>query len=193
MNDQPFDNPFILQASIVDNDDIDQEMALLKLEGITASRRIVSMKLMQKSEALFQGDPGAMASPIITRTLPPAEVVQMLISWATQQDNDIAQAILDFLVEPDEEELETLVKLLKRQGLAHKTKPAAKAVLSDTLTAYLSKRPRSKEELYDYTRTMHTANRPEAAVRQYLRRATRSGLLIETNGLYSVAKINKEQ
>lgn len=185
---QGFDNPFVLQASVVEKEDVDQEMALLKLQGITASRHIVMMKLMQKSEALFQGDPGAIAQPIISRTLPPSEVVQMLINWAVHQNQEISRAVLDFLEEPNDDELETLVSLLQSAGLARKVKPSSNGRLSDTLTAYLLKKPSTKEELYEYTRTIHQATRPEAAVRQYLRRAVSNGLLVEIDCRYWVAK-----
>lgn len=189
MNDySSFDNPFILQAPTVDKDDIDQEMELLKLQGVRVSRRIVTLRLSQNAEATFQGDPGSIASPITTRSLPPHEVVNQLIEWAIEQSAEVSRAVLDFLAEPDDDQLDDLVARLKKSGaIARKSPPKAKnGMLSQVLFTYISEKARTREELYAYARTLHQAERPEAAVRQYLRRAVREETLTLTEGYYYV-------
>jgi hypothetical protein len=192
--DVEYDNPFILQAAEVDRQDVDQEMELLRLMGLKPNRRIVTARLSQVTEGIFQGDPGSLASPIVTRTLPPVQVVQQLIAWAIDQSDEISKIILDFIVEPDDDQLEGIINQLSDAGLlkSKKQKTAGKGILSETLTAYIAERPRTKEELYDYARVIHQAKRPEAAVRQYLRRAVSNGQLICTNDRYIVANNNQE-
>ena len=176
--DVEYDNPFILQSVEIDRDDIDQEMALLRLMGLKPNRRIVTAKLSLNAEALFQGDPGNIASTIVNRSLPPVEVVQRLIEWSIDQSDDIGKLILDFLAEPDDDRLDEVIDQLKSTGIIRgKVVSSGRGLLSETLTIYLSERPRSKDELYEYARVIHSAKRPEAAVRQYLRRALKQGQL----------------
>lgn len=180
-----FNSPFVLQSSVVESADIDQEVALLQLQGIKVSRRIVRLRLAQDTQLVFQGDPGSIAQPIDVRQLPPREVIERLIEWAIEQSNELSREVLDFLAEPDEDRLTSIIKKLPPPAeTPEKRNPGT---LSHTLTLYLEKAPRTKEELYSYTRTLHQAARPEAAVRQYLRRAERAGeLSLGDDGRYHI-------
>lgn len=188
MNDRPdFDNPFILQAADVDSDDIDQEIALLELQGIKVNRRIVRMRMMQRTEALFQGEPGLIVQAIDTRPMPSDETVDQLIAWAIQQSAAVSRLVLDFLAEPDEDRLEEVVQFLRAAGLAQGSTKAPRGNLTETMMHYIAEKPRSKEDLYAYARTMHNTKRPEATVRQFLRRAVRINQLVaNTDGTYSI-------
>lgn len=190
MNDYSYDNPFVLQATVVENADVEQEVALLELQGFKVSRHIVRLRLAQENRGLvFQGDPGSMAEPIAVNRMAPRAVVEQLIEWATEQDHDLARQVLDFIAEPDEELLNAIVLRLKRAKLVSTDQPTDRpaGTLSAVLTTYIRQKPRTKEELYDYARTLHQAERPEAAVRQFLRRAVRTNVLKLENELYSIA------
>jgi hypothetical protein len=186
MNDQLFDNPFVLQSATVDQDDIDQEIALLELQGITVNRRIVRMRMMQRTEGLFQGEPGLIAQPMEVRSLPSDETVDDLLDWAIEQSAEITRLVLDFLAEPDDDRLENVVQQLSAAGLIKGSTKGPRGNLTETMLHYIAEKPRSKEDLYAYARTMHNTRRPEATVRQFLRRAVRSNQLAEIDGLYHV-------
>jgi hypothetical protein len=186
-----FDEPFRLQSPVVDREDVEQEAELLKLQGITPNRRIIRMRLTQHSgELLFQGDPGTLAQPIASTTVPPVAVVEMLVSWAIQQSDEVATAILGFLDEPSDAHLDKVVTKLKKAGLV--TTPAKgsknRGSLAEALARYLAQGPRSKDDLYAYARTIHHAERPEAAVRQFLRRGLKNGTLVATDNLYHLVE-----
>lgn len=181
-----YDNPFVLQAAEVDREDIDQEIALLELQGITVNRRIVRMRMMQRTEALFQGEPGLIVQPMNVRSLPSDETIDQLLEWAIEQSREVTKLVLDFLAEPDDNTLEDVVKQLAAHGLIQGSTKAPKGNLTETMLAYIAEKPRTKEDLYAYARTMHNTKRPEATVRQFLRRTTRNNQLVEIDGLYTI-------
>jgi hypothetical protein len=177
-----YDEPFILQARVVDKEDVEQEAHLLRLQGIEPNRRIIRMKLSQ-GEPTFSGDPGALATPIATTRIPPTVVIEMLLSWALQhRDELVTFQVLDFLDEPDEVKLDLLVRQLKGE----KEKPVKERSLSEALYAFILQSPgRNIEDIYEFARTIHQSKRPEAAVRQFLRRAVREGRVIKDVDTYT--------
>lgn len=179
-----FDDPFILQARIVDQEDVNQEAALLRLQGIMPNRRIIRLKMSQ-GEPTFSGDPGSLAQPISTVKIAPMEVIEMIISWALQQVPELAKEILDFLDEPSETVLQALIERVRQDipGGSVKRTSAAPGSLSAVIFKYLQE-PKHIDELYELARGIHTAERPEAAVRQYLRRAVRAGKVTKSGDTY---------
>ena len=82
--------------------------------------------------------------------------------------------MVEYLEDPDELQLERLAAVA---GLEIKPREYVKpATLTDMIMRAL---PATRDELYDLARQHHRSKRPEAAVRQTIRRQQRKGLVYE--------------
>lgn len=179
------ESSFIIQAPTVDEDDVEQEAALLRLMGKTPSKALIRKKLQVYGAALFSGElPFASAMPGTSvgdySSYPSEEVVQVLGDWARTQPKGLAMAVMSFIEDPSEEQLQDILRLIRKTPEAKQYRQAQgnnsfSAMLKNFILT--GKGSRSIEELYEYARTVHSAKRPEATVRQALRRLIREGII----------------
>lgn len=161
----------------VEADDIDQEAALLRLQGKKPKRSFIAKRLAHR-EAIF-GEVPMGATPLWDQDpIPDPKVTETLIDWAFTQSEAVAAATFDFLDYPTDEGLEELLVFLGNEGIqvfelsVPKERSLTQMVL-DTLQAH----PTSIDELNRLARQFYPSARPEAAVRQVIRRLSRSGRL----------------
>jgi len=178
---------FVCQPVTVDREDVAQEIELAKLMGVARpSARLIRLSLEAEANTSmsFSGDPGSMATPVTgSRPIASPEVLERLMEWVETQPVDIAAEVLRFLGGnvDDELALDHLMKYLGRRGVItdNSPKPRHQPSLAGLLFEYC-RTPRTRQELYDYARAIgHTAKRPEASVRQFLRRYTRTGAIVQ--------------
>lgn len=175
-----------LKYPLIHQEDIDQEVELLKLQGVTTVRREFVRRRLTPREALYGLSlPERLESPIQTEDLlPDPEVLERIITWASGQGEEIFELIIDFLDDP-EVELDRVLKTLQTSGLIERPKrPQKIKSLRGFLMTQLAHRPHSLSELYELTRQHHPAARPEAATRQTLRRLLRQGLITQEDQLF---------
>lgn len=159
-------------------DDVDQEVALLKLQGKTPRRSFIARR-MSHQPAIFGDDVPVGATPLWAgEPLPDPAVTDQLIDWAFTQSEAIASATFDFLEYPTDEGLEELLVVLQGEGFELFTMKAPKErSLTQTVLSLLRSGPLPVEELYRVIRETYSSARPEAAVRQVLRRLSRAGTI----------------
>lgn len=159
--------------SRVSKDDIEQEAALLRLMGKTPNKALI-YKRLSRQEAIFDEVP--VGASLLWDDDPHTDpaVTEALVDWALQQTDAVAGLIFEFLEEPTDEAMAEVLKNLKAQGVeifqpdTHKEKSLTQVILD-----LLKTRPHTIQELYDVSRSIQPSNRPEAAVRQILRRLTK--------------------
>jgi len=172
---------------VVSSEDVDQEVALLQLQGHPkVSRSIVYRRLQGQSReylvGLLRGEDDEALSSNYRQVepppdpLPPTEVLHKLFRWTFQQPEELQQAVFDFL--DGHLTFEEVVAKLRELGfsfpsLAPTTQPKA-ASLAEVL---LRSAPLSHEDALQIARNLHPSKRPEAAARQALRRLVRNGSL----------------
>jgi hypothetical protein len=169
-------------------EDIKQEAELLKLRGKTPSLRILRKKF-NRFEALLAGMDedlkGAEPPPWDLAPMPPQEVIDQLIDWAMNQSEVISMIIFDFLEEPSDESLTTTISILKENGVDLFTKKVVRKSLTTIIIEAINQEPRDIYDLYELARKELQSERPEAAVRQILRRLQRAGQVIRTGNIIS--------
>lgn len=160
-------------------DDILQEAELLKLEGKTPSLRLLRKRAEAYEALLFADYLPSGATEIIWEgpQLPDFEVVEAIVNWAMEQAEATREKVLTFLEDPTEEGLKTLLPQIQLQA-PQKIKGGS---LAQAILRLLSTRPHTKQELYEYARSEHQAKRPEATIRQLVRRLTREGKIQEVS------------
>lgn len=177
MPDQQTEYTYLIQGREVDREDIDQEAAIFEWEtGKRANRALIAKHLAnQDPAATFSGDPTTVAWALPTGlNLPNPRVIQKLVDWSLEQSDRIRSVMLDFLDEPSEESLVSTLAILMDEGIIQSAIPpkAEKASFADAIVRLLTtdRRIYSSQELYAWARGIHSAKRPEATVRQALRR-----------------------
>ena len=174
----------------IDPRDLDQESELLKLLGKQAHRGLLLRKAERESNHLLFGDEVPdLAEPMgwTQSPIPDLEQLQEIVDWAINQGEEIAQRVFTFLDDPDPASLKALLAHLKEQGVLTEEKTPsentpnslAALVLRSAGSQKGDKVGVTKEELYQLARDMHIARRPEAAIRQLLRRLLKEGKLKE--------------
>lgn len=166
----------------VPEDDILQELELLKLQGIPkASRYIVERKLKYQNREYFFDDHSLLniEGPAFAPPTFSAEVYDRLVDWALSQSPEIARLILEFLDEPSEEYLKQVLKILKKSELLaidYET-PSQSITLTQKILDFIEEQAVIViEDLYEMARIfLYDSRRPEAAVRQVIRRLTTQG------------------
>lgn len=176
---------YIIQPPDYDEEDLQQEAALLRLEGIKPSMTLLRKKAKIYTEYLFSGDV-PLATPLFRSPTPPLDVIEALILWASQQDPEVNRLIINFLDDPGEEVLNQTLKELSRRGLlAKSTMPTTCEMSLSKLIFEFLETPREIEEIYEFVRSIgHVSKRPEAAVRQILRRFVQKGDVVKTEAGY---------
>ena len=151
-----------LQLPTVDAGDIEQEAALLRLQGITPSKLILRKRL-QPTELTFSGDL-IDASPLnFARVIPSQETLESIIDWARPQAAPVQDLIWQFLEDPEANLESTLKKLKLTPAKASSSTPLA--------TILMNALPATKEDLSQLVAQVSpTTKRPEATVRQFIRR-----------------------
>lgn len=181
------DRDQILSAPRVDPDDIEQEYQLLLLQGKKPSRRILFHRALRYESLLFDFTAelsGASEISWAESPIPSAEVYERLTSWALAQSEVIQNSVFDFLEEPSEDKLNRLFKDLRIKE-PEQPKPN-KTSLSDAILNYCTE-PRSLPELYQLSRRLIFSERPEAAVRQTVRRLLKNGKLERSANVYRIS------
>lgn len=177
MHDSPEVHP--LQFAVVDEDDVRQEAELLRLLGKVPNKRIIRSRLQGQQRSLLSGELPEESIPIgfLTQTPTPSdETIEALVDWALTQVAPVQEAFFTFLEDPETHLLETLQLLRKYEVLqSQNVQPTKSVSLSSIFTSAL---PATKEQLYELARSIQDrTERPEATVRQWLRRNLRNGLL----------------
>lgn len=130
-----------------------------KLEGKTLSR---SRKVDEIKELSYGLVPVEDAIPLWTGEVPDPEVIEKLSEWLLAQSEIISHAVLDYLDEPNEDQLHKVLRIIGKTF-----KPVNKEItLTELITRAL---PTTLEKLYVMARREHRSKRPEAAVRTILR------------------------
>lgn len=169
----------------IDHQDVLQEAELLRLQGKIPNLRIIRKRLSRG--VLIYDQPPEDAQPFQESSYDP-EVTDALIDWALQQTEKIQERIFLFLEEPKHEAVPSLLIFLRRQNIPlNLVDSAPTGSLSKLLMRTLQK-PQTLETLYEIARSSHTAERPEAAVRQFIRRAKKEGKILEEQGLLRRSK-----
>lgn len=187
---------YVIQPRGVDQDDIDQEAAIFEwTTGRRANRRLIANKLQNdEPAAVFSGDPTSVAVPVPTGVnIPNPRVIEQIVTWSLEQSDLIRKAIFEFLEEPTDDNLSNTLTFLIDQGIieavATGEKPK-KVGFIDALVRLMKteRRPYTSGELYAWARTIHSAKRPEATVRQALRRLISDGKVVKTNDSYQLTE-----
>lgn len=174
----PREDAPVVQLPVVDRDDINQEAALLELQGIKPSRRLLALR-MRERELTFSGDIDCQPLPTLAPGLPDPEVIEALIDWTLDQVDEVQAQMFEFLEDPEERFEETAEFLLRIHLIQPLATPAKAASNADLFRNAL---PAAKEDLYTLARLhLTTTRRPEATVRQWLRRSLEAGL-VEVDG-----------
>lgn len=183
MRDDSNDTELIAPA--VDLNDIEQEAALLELQGKVPNRSILRRKAMRFGAYLFSGtDELASASPINWGGGPEHHLgaTNSLVDWARSQSTNIANLIYQFLEDPSDKVLTETIEKLRSLGAipaGSEPLPQERESLPRTIHRMIQTRIHTKEELQQYVRSIHPSARPEAALRQAIRRLIREGKIQE--------------
>jgi hypothetical protein len=163
----------------VSKEDIDQEVALLKLEGKTNVSRSIIYRRLSRAESIFDEVPVGATLLWQDQPITDPHVTETLVDWAMHQTSSIAEVIFDFLESPTEDQVDAVLEKLHSLGaVLEASKPAPKEIpLTQIVLEALSIRPHYKEELYALARSIQPSQRPEAAIRQMLRRLKRQGVV----------------
>lgn len=168
---RPLDDLPIVQMSPVLREDVNQEAELLKLQGITPNRRILALR-MQQRELTFSGPlEDARPIPQLGPSQPTEDVLEALVDWTLEQISEVQAQMFEFLENPDDLFDETISLLRGFELITGSQKPPKELAFADILRSNL---PATRQELYRMGRELlPTTRRPEATVRQWIRRMLR--------------------
>lgn len=182
----------ILKPSLP-QDDINQEIELLKLEGIQNPSRDVIRKQHESQARSFLVDdfnyhPSSI--PLFSEQEHSAsgrlDAIERLVEWAAKQSDEIQQALYAFLEDPTPGNYRIIFRLLQKTGLLHNQSASLaprkekKLTMAEMIRRALRLQERSKDELYQLARQNLITKRPEATVRQTLRRMLKANEILET-------------
>ena len=152
----------ILQLPQVDREDVEQEAALLRLQGITPNKAILAKRL-QPHELTFSGDLEEALPLISPRIIPSTDTIEAIVDWALTQSSSVQSTIWDFFQDPEDRIDATLKALHLQETYINKKIPMTKLLLQAL--------PCTKEALVEVVvQASPNTKRPEASVRQFLRR-----------------------
>lgn len=199
-----FDLDDLLILPYVDEDDVNQEVELLKLMGIEKPNKSIIRARLAKARELLYSEKLPRSARVLeyglddTSNLSLSQIEQ-LTEWALEQEDETAcEMVLGFLDNPSEAALATILKYLVNHNLisrsnkklaSKKTTEQPKSVsLGSLILKTLSCEHQTPiEQLYELGRSVLHSNRPEAAVRQALRRLLSSRQIKEVSPkIYSV-------
>lgn len=162
---------------LVEDDDINQEAELLKLFGKKPNKTIIYRRLQGAQTLTYDFTSEIEAEePDWPSHLPDPQIIEDLANWSLQQSSAIQNRMWAFLEDPTDEKVDQILEELVELSLITKAMlPPTKEVSLETLILNeLKHNDRSIEELYEFRSFIHS-NRPEAAIRQAVRRLTRKG------------------
>lgn len=176
---------YLVQPRRVDREDVEQEAQIWEFThpGKRARRSLVRKALESREPAAtFQGDPTRIGRPLWDNTpeIPNPAAIARIREWAQGKSVLLQQAIEDYLREDTDEKLETIKKLLIREGVKqdrNHTAPRMVTFHSGLMRILSDGKPHNMTELYAWARSFHQARRPEATLRQALRRLKTKGLV----------------
>ncbi len=176
MEDQSNEELYLVSPPIL-KDDVDQEMELLRLEGKVPNRSIILKKMLRYDALLYDFSNPAIDScdvlwPGNSESQANLEAIEILVDWALTQSDQISKLIFDFL--SDDITIDDVMKELKDHRIVRSTKTSEyqpRTTLTEVILNHLDEHEMSIYSLYDLGRNfLHNSRRPEAAVRQILRR-----------------------
>lgn len=113
-------------------------------------------------------------------SLPDPEVIDKLAAWTTQQSARVQAAVIEYLEDPKDQSLEHVLQLIDR-AVPEDTEPIARPNFAQLVLRSL---PATKDQLYQLAYREHLAKRPEATVRQVVRRLSAQGKLRQEGEVY---------
>lgn len=182
----------------VSKSDVDQQMALLVLEGIiNPSRSVVIRQLKYQDRAFLTDFDGHEEITQLwhepNHSEAQLQAIEQIVRWASKQSDQVRIEVFKFLDDPSfknlQETLDQLYNLgiIKKKSSRNPNRSNHQSSLTDMILHSLEF-PQPLEELMELGRMNSTSRRPEAAVRQALRRLKRKGTIIETSpGIYVLA------
>ena len=179
------DKPILLSPG-VDPADIEQEYQILLWQGKKPSRKLLYLKAKRYEASLFDFTTDlsyAQAIDWAETPVPSAEAFEQITTWALSQSETIQAMVFSFLEDPTDTGLH---QILKTTGLKPAEKLPAEQSLTDKILEFCQDN-RSIAEIYELGRNLLTSKRPEAAVRQALRRLIKSGKIEESDNVYRVS------
>ena len=177
----------------VDQEDVEQEYQLLMLEyqnnplrgTETPSRDIIRKRLQGRMSESLVGE-----IPIHATAMDPGggdelerrvEAASRIIEWSFSQPEEAQNIVIAFLEEPTEHMLTITINRLVSKGYIDPVTytPEPSGSLAELLKRQIEQAgTMSFEELYELARIQHVSKRPNAAVRQTLRRFEKQGLIV---------------
>jgi hypothetical protein len=171
-------------------EDLDQEIELLKLEGVKNPKRSLIYKRMLHKEQIFDEIPEGVIVQTLIDPTPESdpEVIERLVEFALDQEIELQTVILDFLDNPSEQSLQETLQKMSLLGfelfeLPEIPKPKT---LTQIISETLSKGALTLDELYGLARSLHPSKRPEAAVRTVLRKLLAQGVIYYDGSHYKI-------
>lgn len=174
---------FDLTLAPILSDDIDQELWILQQEGKNPKRSLIRKRLESKVvEGIFSDLPGniSVRLPWVDYRPISLESIELLIEWSLYQVKEVQQVIWRFLENP-EDQLQSTLESLKELGIIEDLpKPKPQVTIKDLILKSL---PATFDELVQLV-VMVSPNtrRPEATIRQFIRRHQRLGTIKVKHG-----------
>lgn len=177
------DGDYVLLIPEVDDSDVEQEIAVLKLTHPKKKYRkdLVRKRLENKVRRVslfFDISANIEVSPVFfedNNPEPPVEVISQLLTWCYTQPPSIQNIIYEFLEEPDSDKIEDILKAITtvthERYSVEKTSGQSGSLAQLILRSISADKnsPTPIEGLFEIARTSHISTRPEAAVRQTIR------------------------
>jgi hypothetical protein len=154
-----------------------QDFALAKLERGIDKHRPPASAVFGRELAYGLGAPD-FALPLFSEPAYNPEAMDKLLNWMFEQEDQIQAAVIAYLEDPSDRRLKAVLKII---DVAAETVYPKPMTLIQLILRIL---PAKKEELYRVARDQHNAKRPEAAIRQILRRLTLEGRIELKGELY---------
>ena len=189
-DDRPYSS---FESYVIDNQDVNQEAELMKLEGKTPHRGIIKKRLVHDSSSMltfFHRLP-ATARPIQTEVEPLSEEDYIFLVEYLHSLPISTTTVTEFLENPeDEDKLDLLLQELYNIGVLTSKDWKDSKIKKKSLKIIILEKIRERgemslEELFQFGSSIHVSKRPTQAVRISLRRLLQSKDIIEKDGIYS--------
>ena len=186
------EDEIIISYPDVDNDDLDQEIALAKLEGIENPSRWLLYKKLQRELYEYSLTPElemierAQEGVCISIFSPPDRTlnetaIKTLASWMSSLPSRLETAVWEYLQIDTEEAYQAVCSKLEAYGYKlHRHKTASNIRRKTYADMIYDALPATMEDLLDLP---IESKRPAATIRQTLRRFRDHGLVVQ-DGLY---------
>ena len=195
MTNQPssLDNPSPgFTTSLVEEDDINQEIELRKLEGVENPSKAIVRKELSGDRIIYFWDITyeiQVSYPWSRVNLAgQSQAISTLLDWAEDQGSEVV-AIIEAFLDDSEKNLTKTIELLRSLGYVTKPTTKASTVKKMSISNILRRAlPLSKDEMITLVQDVSpTTPRPAATVRQFIRTNTRNKSIFEKEGVYYVS------